>query len=499
MVKMNQWHTIRTLKTQGFSIKEITRQAGLARNTVRRYLEHDCPLQRATPTHEEDSLTPFADDVELKLAHHLIGNRILNELRAQGYTAPRRTFYRHLAALKARCAQAQATVRFETLPGQQAQFDWAVYTLQFASLLTQVYVHSLILGYSRYQFFYPSLDCTQVSILGALEEGFRFFDGVPRELLVDNPKALVIRPRPQLRFNRTFLEFAGHYGIQPIACWPARPQTKGKVERPFQLLEEYFIKGNTFVSFSDFVAQLLRFAAESVNGRRHGTTGERPLDRFARERPALLPLPERRFIGTGQLWRKVSGDCLVLYNSNRYSVPHEYAYKPVWIRSRAGVELEIYAQDGQLIAQHPISPQSGVTVLQESHYRGLSTEASPYKAILVRRFLKRFPQAQTFLDRLLGQYRFNATQQLRRILSLAEEYPAELMQEAFEQALIYNTFSGQFLRGLLHARAAAAPATGATRCPLPAGVPQVDIRRGLQPYQILLEFPNDAPKREKGS
>ena len=486
---MNEWHSIRTLKANGFGIKTIARQLGLSRNTVRKYFELDCPPQRLPSVPEENSLAPFADEVTYKLAQHFLGNRILKDLRAKGYTTPRRTFYRHLAELKGQLASPQAIARFETLPGQQAQFDWAVYTLQFDKLITRVYVHSLILGFSRYQYFYASLDCTQVSILAALEEGFRFFNGVPHELLVDNPKALVTQPRPALRFNRTFLEFAGHYGFQPVACWPARAQTKGKVERPFRILEEYFIKGNVFVSFEDFVQRLAQFLVVEINGRLHGTTRERPSDRFAREQMVLIPLPERRFVGIGQLWRKASGDSLVCYDYSRYSVPHEYAYKPVWIRSKAGVELEIYAQDGKLIATHRISRQRGATILQASHYQGLALEASPYKQILMRKFLQRFPRQQTFLDRLLGQYRFNATQQLRRILNLAEEYSSDLLQEAFEQALTYNTFSYQFLKGLLQARIKSLPATGAVSMPLPAGLEPVDIRRGLQGYQTLLEFP----------
>jgi transposase len=491
MVKMNEWHTIRTLKASGLGIRAIAQQLGLARNTVRRYLQSDQPPKRTQLPRDDNSLEPFADDVTLKLAQHLIGNRILKDLRAKGYAAPRRTFYRHLDRFKTQVAPPLAVARFETLPGQQAQFDWASYTLQFGSTVTKVYVFSIILGFSRYQYLLAGLDCTQVSILAAIEEGFRFFQGVPHELLVDNPKALVTHPRPGLRFNRTFLEFAGHYGFQPRACWPARAQTKGKVERPFQLLEQYFIKGNVFAGLEDFVQRLTQYTATEINGRIHGTTRERPLDRFAREQPALIPLAGRRFVGTDQLWRKVSADCLVCYNSSRYSVPSQYAYKPVWIRPDQGIQLKIYAQNGELIATHRLAVQPGATTIQASHYDGLAREASSYKAILVRKFQMHFPQEQAFLDRLLAQYRFNATTQLRRILTLAEEYSPELVRETFAQALTYNTFSFQFLKGLLQTLAEARPDARVTnKMALPAGIKPVNIKRSLTSYQTLLDLPD---------
>ncbi len=487
---MNEWHTIRTLRANGLGIRAIARQLGLSRNTVRKYLQADLPPARGSSPADDNSLKPFADDVTLKLAQHFCGNHILKDLYAQGYTVPRRTFYRHLAAFKSEVAPRLAVARFETLPGEQAQFDWSTYTLQFESLITKVYVYSLILGFSRYQYLSASLDCTQVSILTAIEDGFRFLGGVPHKLLVDNPKALVTHPRPALRFNRTFAEFAGHYRFQPVACWPARAQTKGKVERPFRIFEEYFIKGSVFTGFDDFLRRLSLFAVHQLNERIHGTTRERPLDRFQREQPALIALPEHRFVGTGQHWSKVSGDCLVYYDRSRYSVPSEYAYKEVWIRSDHGVRLEIYARTGKLIATHRLAERAGATVIQAAHYRNLVQERSGYKPVLIREFQRRFPQDQVFLDRLLGQYRFNATEQLRRILSLAQDYPEDSIREALAQAVTYNTFSYQFLKGLLLARAKSQPETvERIRTSLPAGIKPVAITRGLQCYQTLIALP----------
>jgi len=58
---------------------------------------------------------------------------------------------------------------------------------------------------------------------------------VPREVLYDNMRT-VVTDRDQYspglhRYNRTFLDFAHHYGFLPRLCRPYRAQTKGKVER----------------------------------------------------------------------------------------------------------------------------------------------------------------------------------------------------------------------------------------------------------------------------
>jgi transposase len=492
MVNLELYSSIKALHAQGHNVKQIADRLSLTRNTVRKYLKSNTPPTRRPRIPEPNSLLPFEADITDMLERHLSGQHILEKLRARNYGAPLRTYYRHLKRLKRQIVPRLGCARFETLPGQQAQFDWATYTVQLGATVTRVYIFSLILGFSRYQHCYASLDCTQLSIFEALEDSFRFFSGVPREILFDNPKALVNHPRPNLRWNRSLLELAAHYGFQPVACWPARAQTKGKVERPFALVEEYFIKEYRFTSFSDLLAQLPRFETDRINGRLHGTTGETPVERFRREQTRLLPRPERHFIGTAQLWRKVSGDGLVSHNLRRYSVPWQFAYKSVWIRVPHGSLLEVYAESGERIATHEIKPEAGPVQLQEEHYTGLQLESSGYKTMLVNRFRQRFPQQPTFLDRLLGQYRFDATRHLRQLLELASEYPPEAMERAFAKAVEYNTFSRQFIVGILHAAdettEAACTASG-VRTVVPSGLPAVDIRRDLRGYQALIPFP----------
>ena len=222
--------------------------------------------------------------------------------------------------------------------------------------------------------------------------------------MIDNPKALVLKPRPNLQWNPRFLELCGHYRFEPIACKVGRTQTKGKVERPFFYLENHFIKGGVFLSFNHFLEQLHRFERDELDTMVHGTTRERPIDRFETERGYLTPLPPARFVYTRETFRKVSWDSLISFSGSRYSVPYQYAGKSVWVRVSQGIRLQIYSQKGELIASHPFNPRKGSTTILKEHYEGLRKRPPRTKAIVEQAFKELFPENDLFLEKLLAQY-----------------------------------------------------------------------------------------------
>lgn len=489
MISVEVQMAVRCLRDQGKSIKQIARDLDLSRNTVRRYLRDrtasDYPARKAKPNVQ---LGPFAHAIETMLAKDLIGSRILAELRKQGYHGPRRTFYRYLSHHKALSRPSPAVERFETGPARQGQYDWSVYTVPIGNAVTRVYLHSFILSFSRFQHLTCSLDIRQPAIFAALEESFAGVGGVPHEMLFDNPRAIVTTPRPNLVFNRHFLEFARFYDFLPRACWPGRAQTKGKVERPFQMVEEHFIKGNSFADWADFARRLGHFAATVLNARIHGTTQERPQDRLLSEQPLLAKLPLTRFISCRECFRKVSLDCLVSYGGSRYSVPWQYASKSVWLRPTLDSKIEILAQTGETLACHQLSREKGRNIVDLAHYQGLRERTSTSKHSLSCLFRQRFPEvvAGRFLEKLLAQYRMNAQDQLKRILALEQSYPRAALLSAFEQALRYNTFSCRFLQALLSQSELTADEPEPVLLGQERVLPALDVKRGLESYQTLL-------------
>jgi transposase len=235
--------------------------------------------------------------IETRLAAYpaLSAVRLLAEIRAAGYTGgytQLTTFLRQIRPTPA----PEPVIRFETPAGRQAQVDFA--RVEFAWGVR--YALLVVLGYSRLLWCRFSARQVMRALIDGLEDAFRFFGGVPQELLFDQMKAVITRDLRlhggTLVHNLEFLRFAHHWAFTPRACRPYRAQTKGKVERPVRYLRDNFVYGRTFLNDADLDQQRRRWLDEVANVRVHGTTGERPRDRFDRdERPVLQPLAPRPY------------------------------------------------------------------------------------------------------------------------------------------------------------------------------------------------------------
>lgn len=121
---MEAWTTIRHLHAQGHSISAIARQLHLARKTVRRALRSPEPPRYQRKSVANPDLAPFTPLMaQMANEQHLIGSRVLNEIRARGYQGSPAAFYRTWARLRPARPDPRVTERFETAPGVQSQFD----------------------------------------------------------------------------------------------------------------------------------------------------------------------------------------------------------------------------------------------------------------------------------------------------------------------------------------------------------------------------------------
>jgi len=197
MISMEAWTTIRYLNAQGMGIRAIARQLNVSRNTVRRALRGNSPPQYRRPPKANPKLAPFTEEIkEMVERKRFIGTRILNEIRKKGYKGSRAAFYRYLKRIKGDLPNSKVTERYETEPGIQGQFDWSPYTVDLGGTLTRVVIFSLVLGYSRRKRYFASLSENQTACLEALEDSFHHFGGVPKEVLIDNPRVFVDNTKP---------------------------------------------------------------------------------------------------------------------------------------------------------------------------------------------------------------------------------------------------------------------------------------------------------------
>jgi DNA replication protein DnaC len=164
-----------------------------------------------------------------------------------------------------------------------------------------------------------------------------------------------------------FEDFAPYYGFTPRACQPYRARTKGKVESGVKYVKRNALAGRRFPHWAALEAWLDEWAATVSDVRVHGTTHERPIDRFAQE--TLTPLgsqPPYHYDAPRRL--VVAADALVAIAAGRYSVPVRFVGQPVDVRETA-THYVIMTGD-TCIAQHVKAGRHAV-VMEPAHYQGL--------------------------------------------------------------------------------------------------------------------------------
>jgi transposase len=270
----------------------------------------------------------------------------------------------------------QATVRYETMPGLQAQVDWAHfedYRINDGGEERKLYCFLMILGYSRMRYIEFVTDMSTDTLIRCHVNAFRYLDGYPDEVLYDNMKQVVIKrlmKQEESTLNRQFEDFAGFYGFKPVLCRPYRGQTKGKIERTIRYVRDNFMTGIRFASLDDLNGQAVSWC-NKVNAMEHGTTGEIPFERAKREN--LNPLVREYIIDKINL-RRVQKDCLISYSGNQYSVPVEYVSRDVTVVA-LGNMLAVY-HEGKQVALHRISRLKKDMILNPVHYQRITVKQS---------------------------------------------------------------------------------------------------------------------------
>lgn len=367
---------IRELADQGLGSKRIARLIGVSRNSVRRY------LAGAPVGHQERPAARRLDDDALREVRDLFdsvaeGNAVViqQELAARGDHVDLRTLQRAVAPIRReRRAEALATVRFETPPGQQLQIDFGEKVVTIAGRPVKVYLMTAVLGYSRRLFVRASLAQRQDDWLEGLDDAFGHFGGLTEQVLCDNASPLVTahdRQTGHVAWNPGFEAFCRDRGLTAVACRPYRARTKGKIERGVGYVKHNALAGRSFASFAALQAHLARWMVAVADRRIHGTTRRRPADLFEEaERRALRPLPSRPLaVRTRRLKRRVSTDCFVDVDTVRYSVPYRHVRETVEVVVE-GEHVEISLR-GSCIARHRRSEEPHSLVRIPAHFEGL--------------------------------------------------------------------------------------------------------------------------------
>lgn len=358
MIKQQEWTKIYNLFRVGLSVPKIAQRVGRSCPTIYRLIENGGPKHRHRKT---------------KRSHKEITNY-------------------------------KRSIRFETEPGEQAQVDWGSFgKVTIKGRVNRLYCFVYVLGYSRSMY----IEFVVKQCLPVFEQcHINAFEklGIPKTILYDNIKTVVLNKEKlpsgekKIHYNPAFLDFTRYYGFEAKLCPPYWPRTKGKVEAGIKYVRNSFMPSITFKKSFSSLKELNEKASQWVskvaNLREHRTTGEKPINRWLKEKSHLQilknfpPYPVLPFIE-----RASTKDGMIQYKTNFYSVPIQFARRKLLIKegSKNGVNfIEMYHEDN-LITQHDLSQGRGNWIIKDCHLEKNSFNNKTRKTLkkLIRKTLSK--------------------------------------------------------------------------------------------------------------
>lgn len=456
MKKLQDWAAVQEVYKRTHSIRGTARILGMARNTVKKLIK-----EKEQPTYKrtiyKSKIDPYKDQIIIWRCEPYCfnGTRIFRELKKRGYEGsigPVYSFLKRIDEDLSGGISSRATVRHESPPGDQAQFDWTEYQVIVAGRYRTVYCFSMILAASRKKTVCFSLKADADAIYEAIQELFEDLGGVTLEILIDNPTALVVKNNPkseeEIKYNPHALLLAKHLGTELNACPCYWPRKKGKVERPFNYIEEQFIKGNEFSSMEDLNRRGKEFVDEWCN-EKHSTTKRIPNEHYLlEEKSCLRALPNKRYRVKELTDRIISPDCLISINSNKYSVPAKYACKKMKFRVIYGFRIEIYDSKENYIMSIEEADGKHGTYKEEAHYEAIAQKVSTSIPQIKRDFTAAFSNGLTYLKQAARKFDQPA-HYAKKIMLYSDIYDNEVLDQLIGIAISRDTLGVNDFRAIL--------------------------------------------------
>jgi transposase len=440
----------RLVLRDGLSVCSVARRLGVHHATARRALRSDDEqaTDRTSTPSALDAFKPYVVDRLLELPE-LSCVRLLEELRAKGYAQGVAILRRYVAKVRAP-RRRKAYLHVEVDPGQQAQVDWGSFGhLRVGSAQRPLSVFSMVLSWSRAIFIDFSLDQRMDTFLRMHRRALEFFGGVPRSILYDNLKSVVLHHvGTTVQFNPRFLAFAGHYLFEPVAAPVRYPEAKGRVESSIRFIRQSFFYGRSFATLDDLRAQAAAWRDQTANQRIHATTRERPADRLVVERSRLRPLPERAYDTDLVVFPLiVSKDARVRLDSNSYSVPPDHVGKTVVLRGddhRVRVLCE-----GVEIASHVRCWDRRRAVEDRAHIEQLLARRPAARGPKRKeRLASLAPECRSYLQEIARRH-IDLESEVQKLLRLVDKYGDTEVAQGMTSALAQRTFGARYVHALI--------------------------------------------------
>jgi len=368
----------RLVLRDGHSIRSVSRRTGLSRNTIKKYLKDSSPphyrrshvpVLHKLADYEERLRLYYEQDLKRPRRERRTAVKLYEQLVVEGYSGSYSPVCRFVKSLKADGSQLlHAFIPLHFKPGDAVQFDWSEEHVVLGGVEQKIKVAHFRLCHSRKAFIKAYRCESQEMVLDAYSRALAFYGGVPRRVIIDNPKTMVTyvsRSKDRI-FHPRFLALMNHYVMDPVACTPAAGWEKGQVEKQVQdIRRQLFTPKLCFDDLESLNAWLL-LRCDALGARPHPERQDQTIDEmFELERAELAPLGQP-FDGYVEKRVRVRSTCLAQYDSNRYSVPARYAGCHVSLRAYAD-RITLVAGH-EVIAEHKRRFTKNISYFEPWHY-----------------------------------------------------------------------------------------------------------------------------------
>jgi len=439
MIDMETRARIRHLfYAEHWKIGTIAKELGLHPETIKLAVETERFHSAKTPGSK--ATDPYAGFIREILDKHprLRATRIFQMIRDRGYQGSIVQLRRFVATV--RPSHKEAFLRLSTFPGEQGQVDWASFgEVSVGRARRRLSCFVITLSYSRALYLEFFFDQRMENFLRGHIHAFEDWKGLPRILLYDNLRSVVLERRGDaIHFHPRLVELSAHYHFAARPCQVGAGNQKGRVERVIRYIRESFFAARPFTTLEGFNRQALQWRDREAHSRIWPGGDHRTVrEVFEEERPRLLPLPVHRFESDLLVPIRPQKTIYVRFDLNDYSIPPDVMGRQLTLAASAST---IRILDGaEEIARHRRSYGRHELILDPAHQEALLEEKR--KAVGSTpggRLANAVSQSEAFLDAAFqrGESAASVTNKLLRML---DEYGAAMLRAAVREALERNT------------------------------------------------------------
>jgi transposase len=439
-----------------WKIGTIVSQLGVHHDTVAAAIESN-RFRNVRFPERASCLDTYKPMIDAWLAQYprLRSTRITEMLKPRGYTGGAATVRRYVRTVRRGIAH-EAFLRLETLPGEQAQVDWAHFgKIRIGRAMRTLSLFVMVLSWSRAMFARFALDQSMESFLRGHVHAFEALGGAARTILYDNLKSAVLeRDGDHVRFHPRLLDLAGHYHFQPRPCAPYRGNEKGKVERRIQDIRHSFFAARSYTSVADLNQQMLDWIDRVAHTRNvPGDPSRLVCDGLGEERARLLSLPEHSFECDLVCAVRSGKTPYIRFDGNDYSIPHDRIRQPLTlIASESAIRI---AEGATVLARHARSYDRALRIDDPVHINALVARKRHAQALRGRdRLRTACPSADRFIAALATRG-LSMARHTTRLIKLLDQYGASELDAAITDAFSRGAISADSVAHVIDQRARA--------------------------------------------